>query len=438
MEDLKVYESVLELMASEKNPTPIVRLRKVNPLSGIEFYAKLEFFNPFGSVKDRIAFNMLEEAEKRKEISGRKLIEPTSGNTGIALNAVANLKGLNVKNTVSSAIPEEKKEILRFLGAELVEVADTLCPDPEEPSGAIGIAKSTAKNFPKEYYMPNQYENEDNWKSHYKTTGPEIWKQSRKKVSHFVAGLGTCGTITGCAKYLKEKNPKVKVIGVAPEEGHNIPGVRSRKQLEVTKLFMPELYEEVVEVSNKEAYEMCLRLNREEGILCGPSSGMAVAGAFKAVKEGEHGFGVIVFPDSIFKYSSFLKKEFPKIYGEEKKQSEEIQLMPPPPEFERNQELEIEPLEAKKWIEEEKPLVLDVRPNPVFLQGHVPKAVNIPLQELPSKIEEFDKNKAVLTICNRGNASYSAMEYLKKKGFKKVLSLKTGTIGWIQQGLEVE
>ncbi len=436
--ELRVFDSVFELLPSPDNPTPMVRLQKVNPLSGIELVAKLEWYNPFGSVKDRIARQLLQEAEKRGELAGKKIVEPTSGNTGIALNAIANLKGLKVRNTISSEIPQEKKEVLKWLGAELVEVADSLCPDPNEPGGAIGVAKSTAKNFPEEFYMPNQYENDDNWKAHYHSTAPEIWKQTRGKVSHFIAGLGTCGTITGCAKFLKEQNSKVKIIGVAPEEGHRIPGVRSKKQLEVTKLYRPELYDSVVEVSNDEAYEMCRRLNREEGLLCGPSSGMAVAGALKAIREGEHGFGVIVFPDSVFKYASFLEQWEKEKHAPKAVAHAAITILPPPPELQRNPAFELEPEKAREWLEKEKVFALDVRPQHVFAEAHVPRAKNIPLNELSQRVHELPKNSPILTICNRGNASYSALEFLHKSGFKEVKSLKRGTLGWMEEGLPVE
>ena len=440
--ELRVYDSILEMLPDEHNPTPLVRLQKVNPLPGIELYAKLEWLSPFGAVKDRIAWNMLLEAEKKNIIGKKKLIEPTSGNTGIGLAAIANLKGYKVRNIVSQEIPQEKKDILRFLGVELIEVMDTLCPDPNEPGGAIGVAKSTVKNMPNDFLMLNQYENEDNWKAHYKTTAPEIWRQTNGKVTHFAASLGTCGTITGCAKFLKEKNKKIKIIGIHPEEGHAIPGVRSKKQLNDTKLFMPELYDELVEVSNNEAYEMCLRLNREEGLLAGPSSGLAVAGALKALSQNDSGNCAIIFPDNVFKYTNFLEKHFAEMLKTKPKTQEPLQqaatLIPPPPEFQRNPELQLEALSAKQWIEQEKPIIQDVRPREAFSEGHVPNSSNIPIMELPQRLNELPKNKTILAICNRGNASYSAADYLKKLGFKKTVSLKGGMIEWVNAGNEVE
>ncbi len=161
--------------------------------------------------------------------------------------------------------------------------------------------------------MPNQYENEANLEAHFRTTGPEIWRQTEGKVTHFVAGLGTCGTITGNGRFLKGKNTGVQVIGVYPEQGHDIPGVRSLKQLEFTKLFVPQEYDAIVEVSDREAFDMCLRLNREESMIAGPSSAMALVGALKVIEDQPDAVVVIIFPDSSFKYASTFERHFPEV-----------------------------------------------------------------------------------------------------------------------------
>ncbi len=160
--------------------------------------------------------------------------------------------------------------------------------------------------------MLNQYENQANPGAHIFSTGPEIWRQTQGKVTHFVAGLGTCGTITGNGRYLKRMNPDVKIIGVLPENGHDIPGVRSMKQLKQTKLFVPEEYDALVEVTNDEAFEMCLRLNQEESLIAGPSSGMALIGALKIVEDEPDAVVVVIFPDNAFKYASSFERHFPQ------------------------------------------------------------------------------------------------------------------------------
>jgi cysteine synthase/rhodanese-related sulfurtransferase len=403
--NLKVYDDMLELSCNENNPTPLVKLNKLNPFKNLKIYSKLEWYNPFGSMKDRPALNMIENAGN---IPSKKLVEPTSGNTGLGLAAVSNLKGLTLKATVSTEIPEEKKVVLRFLGADVSEVPDTLCPDPDSPEGAIGLAKVFSKN--KEYHMLNQYENQHNLEAHYKTTGPEIWKQTEGKVTQVVCGLGTCGSIGGIGKYLKEKNPNIKVIAIHPKENHNIPGVRSLKQLKVTKLFTPNLYDEIVEVSNNDSYTMAKRLNQEESIIAGPSSGMVLAGALKILKD-DVGIAVLIFPDNIFKYASYIKDN----KGDT---------------MEKTIELE----DAKEIVRDV--VVIDVRNKEKFAEYHLPGAVNIPFEELSTC--NLPKETRILTVCNHGNASLRAVEVLNSAGYTNVKSINGGTEGWMEKGYSVE
>ncbi|MEK6937029.1 MAG: pyridoxal-phosphate dependent enzyme, partial [Nanoarchaeota archaeon] len=384
---------------------------------------------------------------------GKKIIEPTSGNTGIGLIAVANLKNYEVRNTISTQIPEEKKTILKFLGSELIEVPDSLCPDPNEPGGAIGIAKSTVKKLPDKYFMPNQYENEANIEAHYKTTAPEIWSQTKGKVTHVIAGLGTCGTIGGISKFLKEKNPDIKIIAVHPQENHDIPGVRSLKQLKVTKLFDPNLYNDMIEVTNKEAYDMCLRLNREESIIAGPSSGMVLAGAIKALnnekkgilnifKKNKESTVILIFPDNIFKYTTFLAKNFPDIIQvPQKTQNPMIEnLFSEMIQISRNEYNTTNVEEAKKFIERENPEIIDVRPSFVYSQAHIPNAKNIPVDKLIQEKESLpkDKSRPILTVCQAGNTSLIGTLLLKALGYNNVKSIEKGTTGWIEKGYPVE
>jgi cysteine synthase len=288
-QSLHVYDNMLGLLSSEENPTPLVRLNKVVPFQHTQVYAKLEWYNPFGAVKDRIAENLIRDAEERGQLEpGKRLVEPTSGNTGIGLVMIGNAKGYALRTILSNKIPLEKRTILRFLGTDVVELDDSLCPAPGAPEGAIAEARQTAKDI-KTFENLDQYQNEANPGAHYRTTGPEIWRQTEGKVTHFVAGLGTCGTITGTGRFLKEQNPDVQVLGVAPVEGHDIPGVRSKRQLQQTELYFPDEYNGDCEIDNKEAYALCQRLNREESIIAGPSSGMALAGALRMVTDEQDG-----------------------------------------------------------------------------------------------------------------------------------------------------
>ncbi len=236
----RVYDNIFQLLPSEENPTPMVRINRMNPSAEFVLYAKLEWMNPFGSVKDRAAWAMLCDLEQRGEIgNGRGIVEPTSGNMGISLAAMARVRGHHMRAVVPNKVPLEKKIMLKIAGAELDVVTDELCPSPGMGEGSINLAKTHAKASRDRYTMPNQYENEQNVQAHIRTTGPEIWRQTEGRISHLFVALGTCGTVTGTSRFLRGKNAQLKVIAVQPTEGHDVPGLRNVKELEVSKLFDP-------------------------------------------------------------------------------------------------------------------------------------------------------------------------------------------------------
>jgi len=295
--------------------------------------------------------------------------------------------------------------------------------------------------------MPNQYENEANLEAHVLSTGPEIWRQTEGKVTHFVAGLGTCGTITGNGRFLKGKNPGVQVIGVHPEEGHDIPGVRSIKQLELTKLFLPHEYDALVEVSDADAFDMCLRLNREESIIAGPSSAMALVGALKVIEDDPDAVVVVIFPDNAFKYASTFERHFPDLrvmHGAESSvagPSPSEELFDTLVENSRNPHNTCEVDDLRAGLEgDAKPFFLDVRMPEIYERQHVAGAVNIPTDEITSRIGELpaDRNQPIVTVCNRGNLSLRGMLVLQSLGFRNVKSLNGGTVAWAEQGLPTE
>lgn len=320
----RVYADVFEMMPSVENPTPIVGLRALNPVPGYSLFAKLEWMNPFGSVKDRAAWSLIRDLEEKgqlgKHATGeRGLVEPTSGNTGISLAALASVKGYAMKAVVPDKVPLEKKVMLRIAGAEVEVVGDALCPDPSLGSGAIGLAKTYARAQPETWAMANQYENWANAQAHVNTTGPEIWEQTGGAITHFFTSLGTCGTVTGTATFLKKRNPKIKVIAVQPSAGHDVPGLRNLSELEVSKLFDRTLIDEILEIDFEKAYTTALELCRREGLFAGPSSGLIFEGARRLLtRENEHaslagGVGVMIFCDNIFKYMSSMVKHIPEL-----------------------------------------------------------------------------------------------------------------------------
>ncbi len=300
------------MLPDEENPTPMVRLNRLNPVKEFTLYAKLEWYNPFGSVKDRAAWEMLRDLENRGEVGGQRgVVEPTSGNTGISLAAMARARGYHMRAVVPNKVPMEKKLLLKIAGADLDVVSDELCPAPGLGEGSINLAKTHAKASRHKYALPNQYENERNAEAHFRTTGPEIWKQTEGKITHLFVSLGTCGTVTGTSRFLRSRKPDLKVIAVQPTEGHDVPGLRNVSQLSVSKLFDPTLISEILEVDFHLAYERALELCQEEGLVAGPSSGLILEGARRIISRDKQGFGVMIFPDNIFKYTSNMVKHIP-------------------------------------------------------------------------------------------------------------------------------
>ena len=311
----RVYDNIFELLPNEENPSPLVRLNKLVP-AGSQLWAKLEWFNPFGSVKDRPAWALLRELEEKGAVgNGRGVVEPTSGNTGISMAVLAKARGYHMRAVVPNKIPLEKKLLLKIAGAELDVIRDDLCPAPGLGEGSINLAKTHARASSETYVMPNQYENETNAQAHFDTTGPEIWRQTDGKITHLFVSLGTCGTVTGTSRYLRAKNPNLKVIAVQPSEGHDVPGLRNVSQLGSCKLFDSSLIDDILEVEYRLAYTRALELCQREGLMAGPSSGLILDGALEIISREQVGLGVMIFPDNIFKYTSNMAKHIPALAG---------------------------------------------------------------------------------------------------------------------------
>ncbi len=439
---LRVYDSIVGLLSGEENPTPLVRLNKVVPFEHAQVFAKLEWYNPFGAVKDRIADNLIRDAEERGLLTpGAKLVEPTSGNTGFGLAMMGNAKGYPLQTPLSKAIPLEKRTVLRFFGSNVVEMDDTLCPAPGAPEGAIASAMKTAETQP-EFVMLNQYANEANPGGHYRTTGPEVWKQTGGRVTHFVAGLGTCGTITGTGRYLKEQRADVKVLGVHPEDGHDIPGVRSLRQLEHTQFYLPDQYDGTVEVTDREAFDMCLRLNREECVMGGPSSGMALAGALRLIPDAPGTIAVVIFPDNVFKYASTMQRHFPDICpadkdGTREGVSENDLFLAAMMENLKNPHGSVRAKDLHSALQQpDKPLLVDVRPPNMFAPTHIEGSTNIPMDDFIDRSDELpaDREASIVLVCGIGKFSKNWTLYLRSKGYRNVCSLKGGVAEWVRKG----
>jgi len=277
----------------------------------VSYYAKLEGHNPFGSVKDRAAYWMIKDAEEHGLLKRGEsiIIEPTSGNTGIALTGIANLLGYKVEIVIPEKASEETKDIIKSLGAKIYETTDDLCPKVGAGTDqSIALATSIAASRPETYFSPNQYSNEANFIGHYKGTGPEIWKQSDGKVTHFFTGIGTGGTVTGVSSFLKEQNPSLKTIGVQPQQDHLIQGLRNFEESAKPDLFLKreDVVDDWITITNEQAFSAIKELFKKEKLLVSPSSG-AIYAAMKNYPI-EHGHVVGIFADDGRKFQSLYSK----------------------------------------------------------------------------------------------------------------------------------
>lgn len=278
--------------------TPLVKARNIIKNQNVSLYFKMEGNNPGGSLKDRPAYNMIVSALERGDIKkGDKLIEATSGNTGIALAMIAQLLDIEIELILPEDSTKERTQTMRAYGAKVI-----LTPASEGIIGSRDYAdKKVAEGG---YVMLNQFANDDNWKAHYKTTGPEIWRDTEGAVTHFVSAMGTTGTIMGTSTFLKEKNPNIQIIGAQPSDGSQIPGIRKWPAAYLPKIFDPKKVDEIIEVSEKEAREMTKRLALEEGVFAGMSSGGSVTAALKLAKNLESGVIVAIICDRGDRYLS--------------------------------------------------------------------------------------------------------------------------------------
>ena len=306
-----------ETLLKKIGNTPIVKLESLST-NHAEFYAKLESHNPFGSVKDRAAFWMVKIAEEKGLIKrGHSvIIEPTSGNTGIALAGIAKLLGYTVEIVIPEKASEETKKIIRSLGAMVYETSDDLCPKVGAGTDqSIALAKSIASARPDKYYSPNQYANEANFMGHYKGTGPEIWEQTKGKITHFFSGVGTGGTITGIGAYLKEKNPDIKIIAVQPQQNHLIQGLRNFEESAKPDLFLKRetVVDDWLTITNDEAFASVKEILEKEKMLVSPSSATVYTAMKKyGIKEG---CVVGIFADDGKKFKSLYVQQ--KIFSDD-------------------------------------------------------------------------------------------------------------------------
>ncbi|MBL7215444.1 MAG: cysteine synthase A [Phycisphaerae bacterium] len=282
--------------------TPLVELKRVNPNPKVRILVKLEGNNPGGSIKDRPALYMINQAQKDGLLTKNKtILEPTSGNTGIALAMIGAAKGYPVTLTLPGCVSSERRHILEAFGAEVVMT----CPK-QGTDGAIRKAEEMMAEHPDKFFMPNQFSNPNNPRAHYETTAPEIWEQTNGKIDIFVTGMGTTGTLMGISRYLKEQSAKVKVVGVEPVPGHAIQGLKNMTEAIVPQIWDKSRLDEILSMDDEEAFDMTRRLATEEGLFAGISSGANVAGAVRLAKEMDSGTIVTIICDRGDRYLSTM------------------------------------------------------------------------------------------------------------------------------------
>lgn len=293
---MNIAPDILHLVGN----TPMVRINRLNPNPAVNIYAKLEGFNPTGSIKDRIALKMIEDAEREGRLrKGMTIIEPTSGNTGIGLAVIGVVKGYDVEIVMSDAVSEERRIIIRSYGAKV-----TLTPGDQGTDGAIRHARRLVKENPGRYFMPDQFGNAANYMAHYEHTALEIWAQTEGRIDYLVCALGTSGTIMGLSCFMRALKPDIKVVCAQPVKGHYIQGLKNMEEAIVPAIYRPELIDIQEMIESEEAIEMARRLISEEGIFAGMSSGAAMLVAARTASRIESGNIVVVFPDRAEKYLS--------------------------------------------------------------------------------------------------------------------------------------
>jgi S-sulfo-L-cysteine synthase (O-acetyl-L-serine-dependent) len=291
-----VYKNVLEMIGN----TQMIKLNNLLFKKGINIYAKIEGNNPGGSIKDRIAYRMIKEAVKSGELTKDKtIIEATSGNTGIGLAMVSAILGYKIEIVMSKAVSDERRKMMKAFGADIVLTEAKLGTD-----GAIKKARELKNSNPDKYYMPDQFSNKYNKIAHYKTTAEEIWNQMNGNIDYFVSSIGTSGTIMGVSKYLKEKNPDIKVVCAHPVKGHYIQGLKNMEEAIVPALYNPDKIDITIMVESEAAFNTARELVIKEGLLMGMSSGAALFAALELSKNINKGNIVVIFPDRGEKYLS--------------------------------------------------------------------------------------------------------------------------------------
>lgn len=411
-----IVKNVLELIGS----TPMVEITdKKNFGNKLQIFAKLEYLNPFGSLKDRIAWEMTKNEIKNWKKEEKIIIENSSGNTAKALAIIASIYGLKFKIITNRIKFLEKKDVLKILKADIKELpGKSQCLDPNDPyDPQFFIEKEIEKN-PKKYVFTNQYFNQNNVIAHLKTA-QEIDKDLNGKIDYFISGIGTAGSTLGIKKYFEKKKKKIKLIGVIAEKGETIPGIRNEKELLSVGHFKKENYDEIIPIAPDEAVKATLELIYNFGIITGPTGGASFAAIKKRFSKSNLKANIVFLACDRFEfYLSYFRKMLPQIFEEERKNL-----------IKEDKKTIIDEEQFKKIINKNNFLLVDIRSNFAYKIKSLKKSINIPeayLEEMIEKeMEIFPKDKEIIFICPFGERSVKYASYFKSKGYKSY-SLKEG------------
>lgn len=415
------YEHVTDLIGN----TPLLKIDpRVHGLKKINLYGKLEYCNPFGSIKDRVAYAMIKDSIEEIQKQRKTVLESSSGNTAKALAALCSLYGIPFKTVTSRIKIPEVRMILQTLQAQIEELPSiSECPDPFDPNDFLAYAKNLAKTEPDQYFLTDQYFNEKNPEAHYSTTGKEL-VDDLGKVDMFIGFLGTCGSSFGIGKYLKEKNPDIQVIGVVSSPGNDVPGGRMANELWEVGFFKKEFYDHMSEGTSQQAIEGMLELNNKCGMLCGPTTGLNYYAGLNKLKEletkipdGETRNAVFIACDRSEPYMSYLKRHNPNIFARSTTSRQTVNSID---QAEIANTPTIEPKDATAYTQSSDSIIVDIRGNFAYSIGHLPNSINI-VDELFAQVIEmgtsFPKNKKIIVVCSIGDISRKYAAFLDKQGF---------------------
>jgi cysteine synthase B len=430
-----IYEKITDMIGN----TPLLKIpESVHGLPNIDLYAKLEMMNPFGSVKDRIAWGMIRDDIDSIREKGQTIYENSSGNTAKALQAIAGIYGVKTKLITYLAKVDGVKDIVRLLGAEIEEVlGGSECFDPNDPNDPQFLIEKAVKEDPGKAYFPSQFTNEKNPQVHYETTGREI-AQDLKRVDYFFGGLGTSGSTLGAARRIRaEGSPDLVAVGVCAGKNDFIPGIRSLDQMWESGLFTKDNYADFVYVDSGDSVDAMMALVRGAGVLCGPTSGASYLGALRYLQKiapelKERKTAVFIVCDRIEWYMDYIRARRPQLFGQQVKAGG-LQS------FERapaNDAHSIDAAQAQAWIEANDPLIVDVRGNLAYKMTTLPGAVNIPWELFEPMIDAadpFPKERSLLLVCPVGEKTGRYAAYLSGRGYK-AFSLGGGILAWRNGG----